>query len=41
MRYPHKCQLCGKEFLSKKKNTRFCSAKCGNENEKNLRRNTK
>ena len=44
MRYPHKCKHCGKEFHSKKKNTQFCSAECGNEHIKLikiLRGNTK
>ena len=34
MRYSHKCQRCGKEFTSKKKNTKFCSTYCGNMNDK-------
>ncbi len=34
MKHPHKCQRCGKEFFSKKKNTKFCSAYCGNMNAK-------
>ena len=33
MRYKHECKHCGKEFYSKKKNTKFCSAKCGNEHQ--------